>query len=288
MPLPSPSSESAKEEYRRALQRVESLHGNMAVLSRIGALLRESDTGIDEIGRLLQTDGTLCANIIRISNSVAYGFGRKSININEALIKVGFNRILALIGTTLSRQVFMKDLGAYGMTADEYWSYSYFSALFSEARAASSGHSADEAYLVGLLHAIGRVVINDILNKTKVEVYWDAAIPCEEWEDLLVGFRHDHAGAILLKSWNFDVRIYERVSSQKSATAQAADPVLLVLDYARACAELNHYRLDGEPWRLPEAHAYAASRDFDAESVAAEVERVRQSCRQLRDAIKTV
>ncbi len=282
----TPSPELAKEEYRRALQKIESLHGNMAVLSRIGQLLRNPNTGIDEIGRLLQTDGTLCANVIRISNSFAYGVGFKSTNINEALAKVGFNRILSLVGSTLSRQVFMKDLAAYGMTADDYWAYSYFCGLFSETRAASSGQSADEAYLVGLLHAIGRVVINELLIKTKVEVYWDALIACEEWEDLLVGVRHDHAGGILLKSWKFEVGVHQRVSDQKSPTAIAADPVLLVLDYARVCAELNHYRLDGPEWRLPADHPFTQSRDFDPEFIAADVERTRLNCRQIRDAMK--
>lgn len=286
MPPPISSSPAARENYRKALLRVEDLHGNMAVLSRLGGLLREPDSGIDDIARLLQTDGALCANVIRISNSVLYGIGARSRGIEEALIKVGYNRALSLVGAALSKRLFMSDLDAYGMTADDYWACSYFCAVLLEKHAFGIGESPEDAYLLGLLHAIGRVVINDLLRQTKVEVYWDRAIPCEEWEDILIGFRHDEAGAHLLRQWKFSPAIHERVARQKLPGAVADDPLLQLLDYARACAEQNHFRLDGHAWLAPDDHPWTRRPDFDTAQMAADIEQAKTACIRIREALR--
>lgn len=83
------------------MEKIEILHGNMAVLSRLGRQLRDPNTDIAGITRLLQTDGALCANVIRVSNSFQYGTGQRTTHVHDALVKVGFNRILSLIGVAL-------------------------------------------------------------------------------------------------------------------------------------------------------------------------------------------
>lgn len=286
MSSPVPSSSDAKQAYRQALQKVEELHGNMGVLAKLGVLLREPNSSADDVARLLQSDGALCANIIRTSNSAIYGYGTRSGNIHEALVKVGYNRVLSLVGASLSKRLFMRDLTAYGMSADDYWAYSYFCALFLERTAPRLGYSADDAYMLGLLHAIGRVVINDLLARTRVEVFWDRALPSEEWEEVLIGFRHDEAGAHLLRQWKFSPEVYERVARQKSPAAIAADPFLLLLDYARQCAELNHYHLGAPVWLAPEDHPWTRHRDFDPDQNARDIEQARQACLSIGEALK--
>ncbi len=286
MSQPSPLPPAEREAFRKALLRVEELHGNMAVLSRLGTLLREPDSGIDDVARLLQTDGALCANVIRISNNVLYGIGARSHGIEEALVKVGFNRVLSLVGAALSRRLFMRDLDAYGMSADDYWAYSYFCAVLLERQAFRIGESPDDTYLVGLLHAIGRVVINDLLRETKIEVFWDRSLPCEEWEEILLGYRHDEAGAHLLRKWKFGPVVHERVARQKHPASIASDPVLELLDYARLCAELNHYRIGEPSWVAPAEHPWMRRPGFDAEEMEIEVQQAKATCLRIREALR--
>ncbi len=285
--MSTPQATNAQiEEYRVALQKIEGLHGNMAVLSRLGTLLKDPNTGIDDIGRLLQTDGALSTSVIRVSNSIQFGVGQKTTSLHDALIKVGFNRVISLLGAALSKQVFMKDLVAYGMTADEYWSYSYFCAVFLEGRAQRLGKPADEAYLVGLLHALGRVVINELLSKTHPGLHWNRTTNLDEWEYLTVGFKATDAGATLLRNWKLNPAVHVRVANQNVALARAADPLLIALDYARTCAELNKYRLETNPWILPADHAIMQSPDFNPNRMADEIEQAQYTCRQVRDALK--
>lgn len=286
MSLRPPSPSPSKEEFRLALQKVEALHGNMAVLAKLGILLREPDTGIDQIARLLQTDGALCANIIRLSNSALYGAGSRSANISDALAKVGYNRILSVIGAALSKRLFMNDLGAYGMSADDYWAYSYFCGVLLEEHAMQIGVAPDEAYLVGLLHALGRVVINDLLLRTKVEIYWDPSLPAEDWETIVLGFRNDEAGAHLLRAWKFSPEVHQRVADQNNPARRAQDPLLRLLDFARRTAELNHFRIAAPAWSLPAGGLWESESDYDPALMAAAVGRARRSCLQTVEALK--
>ena len=286
MALTSTSSTSEKDEYLRILGKMESLNGNMAVLSRLGSMLHDPNNGIDDVAKLLQTDGALSANAIRASNSVRYGIGPKISNVESALIKVGYNQVISLIATALSKQVFMKDLPAYGMTADDYWTYSYFCGVFLESQAARVGIFPDEAYLLGLLHGIGRIVINELIIKGRSELMWDKTVPCEKWEELNIGFRSDQAGSTLLKNWKFSPSIHQRVADQYLPQAQAKDQLLQLLDYARCCCELNHYRLDEERWLLPTAHRYTQNPDFHARAMAEEIEKTKRTCMDVRSAIK--
>jgi HD-like signal output (HDOD) protein len=286
MALPLNLSAQDKENYLHVLGKMESLNGNMAVLSRLGIMLHDPNNGIDTIAKLLQSDGALSSNAIRSSNSVRYGIGPKISNVEAALVKVGYNQIISVIGTALSKQVFMKDLPAYNMTADEYWAYSYFCGVFLEAQAHRVGIFSDEAYLIGLLHGVGRIVLNELLIKGRSDLVWDKTIPCHEWEEQTIGFRNDQAGATLLKNWKFSPGIYQRVADQNLSHAQAKDLLLLLLDYARCCAELNQYHIDAEVWLLPTDHPYTQNPEFDARAMAEEIEAAKRTCLDIRVAIK--
>lgn len=240
--------------FEETVKSIGELHGNMAVLSKLNAVLKDLNTDISEPERLIQSDGALAGTIVQISNSPLYGFSEKSDNIAAALQTVGYNQALKLVGMALSKQVFMRDLESYGITADSYWRYSYFTAVFLERQAKTLGIDSDQAYLFGLLHSIGRVVIDEILHVREVEVFWDRFIPEKEWELLMIGFTNQKAGSLLLRIWDFPADLSARVETQNNAPKTSSDPLLPLLDYARTLA--NHLV---DPPRLralckPDAH----------------------------------
>ncbi len=226
------------KSFEETVKSIGELHGNMAVLAKLDAVLKDLNTDISEPERLIQSDGAISGTIVQLSNSPLYGFNDKSENIATALQKVGYNQALKLVGMALSKQVFMKDLESYGITADSYWRYSYFTAVFLERQAKTLGIDSDEAYLFGLLHSIGRVAINEILHSREIEVFWDRFIPEKEWELMMIGFTNQKAGALLLKIWDFPPELCKRVETQNAAPAESRDILVSLLDYARALA--NH------------------------------------------------
>lgn len=280
-------STATQKNFREAIKEVETLHGNMAVLSRLGPMLKDPNSDLGDAARLIQTDGALSGSIIRISNSAYYGTGMRSPDVNSALRKVGFNEALRLVGMALSKQVFMRDLNVYGISADDYWSHSYLTGLLLEIFAGRLGWDRDDAYMVGLLHAIGKVVLNELIHEEDVEVYWDPTYTSEEWEEIMVGFRYDEAGAILLENWKFPEGIHRRVGRQLSAGAMATDPVLGGLGFVREMVTLNEYDFGREAWAIPEDHPFLETTRTEAGVVEREVDQARTMMEQIRATIQS-
>ncbi len=250
--------QSEQQSYAQAIKRIGDLHGNMAVLSKLDTVLKDYNSSLEDAEQLVQSDGAIAATIVKLSNSALYGFGEGDNDLSSALQKVGFAETLKLVSMALSKQVFMRDLDAYGVSADSYWRYSYFVAVFMEGQAKRVGLDVSDAYLLGLLHSIGRVVITELLHADEVEVYWDRFVSESVWETSMVGFTNRVAGSLLLKSWNFTEEIYQRVEQQSDPELQAADPVLALLDYARQLALHLEDASRIEELCQPEAHPYLA------------------------------
>lgn len=278
-------SSSTKINFEEALKEIDTLHGNMGVLSRLGPLLRDPNSDIGDVTRLIQSDGALSASIIRISNSAFYRSGEKNRDVGSALNKVGFNQALRLVGIALSKQVFMRDLTAYGISADNYWSYSYFSAVFMETVARRVGMNADDLYLLGLLHAIGRVLINEILHNTRIEMYWDPSIPSEDWEAVMVGIGYDKAGQRLLEMWNFEEGICKRVGHQLNAQLIQQDAALQLLALTRNLIEHNGFDFRLSAWKAPAQHAFYERSRSEVSTIEKEVERSLKQVREIRETL---
>lgn len=273
------------KNFREAVAKIENLHGNMAVLSRLGPLLKDPNSDIGDLSRLIQSDSGLAASIVRISNSSLYGMGQRVGDVPSALSKVGFNQVLRLVGVALSKQVFMRDLEVYGISANDYWSQSYFAGLFLEEIAPRIGIDKDDAYMVGLLHAVGKVVLNELVSPSEVAVFWDPTFSSEEWEEIMFGVHYDEAGAELLERWKFPDSIYERVKTQLDKGEQSRDRILGALAFINSVLALNLYEFEREEWELPHSHPFFEQTNSDPDVLGAEI---RRSMIKLEDIRRTI
>lgn len=247
--------EAESLEHGAVYKRVRDLFPNMRVVSQLHALLRDPESSLEDAIELIKSDGVLATGVVRLSNSVYYGQGE--LNLQSAVQKVGFQETLRLVGGLLSRQLFMRDLRGYGMSADEYWTYSYYSATFMELSARSMRFNADNAYLGGLLHGIGRVVNNEILlGREAVEILWDPTLPGEEWEKVMGLSPYPAAGARILRTWGFPEDICELVARQRDPDYLNQSRLALVLDYARKLVEANRAAIGRarQEWRFIASH----------------------------------
>ena len=243
-------------EYAAVFERIRDLFPNVHVISQLYNLLRDPESSLDDAIELIRSDGVLAAGVVRLSNSAYYSTGGQQLDLSSAVQQVGFQATLRLVGDLLSRQLFMRDLQGYGMTADEYWTYSYYCAALMESASRSLRLNADVAYLAGLLHGIGRVVNNEILLEQKVEILWDPTLPAEEWEAIMNLASYPEAGASLLRTWGFPDSICELVQKQRDPDFLARSAPGTFLDYARTVIESNRAAIGRarKPWHLIEDH----------------------------------
>ncbi len=176
------------------------------ILPKLSKTIADINSGLDDIVDLLKLDAQLTANIVRISNSAAYGGGGQSQSIEDAINRLGFREVYHVVATAISRQLLNCDMPAYNLKPGELMSFSVACGLLMKNFCITLGiKETDAAYTVGLLHNIGKLIINQHYIKQGLEFYTK-----EQTEELfpgleqqMFGFDNVFAAATLLKAWNF-------------------------------------------------------------------------------------
>ncbi len=213
-----------KEQFLAAILKIERFSPAPRVLSKALGLLRNPNAEIDDIVALIRSDAALAADIIRGSNSAFYGAGERVSSLDRALQRIGFREGIRLLNHAVAHLAAGRNLGSYGIAAEDFWAESLFQGLLLEELAKETGAvSADDAHTAGLLRYIGRLAINQSIDDLGGGLFWDGTAPVDQWELANVGVTQEQAGAILLKHWQFPDPTVQAIEWQRDP-AKAVQP----------------------------------------------------------------
>ncbi len=229
-----PIDSSRPDDYRDAVLRVETLYSTPQILGRALKLVRRPDVGFPQIVDLVSRDQALTADLLHLSNTALFRRGPMCTRISEALQRLGVNELLRLICLSLSKNFFGKDLAHYGVTSGQYWCECVWSAVLMEALTRGRPIDGGEAYVVGLLFQIGKVLINEILVQIGTNVLWDGRTPVELWEQDHVGFTFADAGSMLLRRWDFPAGIVDPIAGHLKAGSDPSHSFDTLIGLVRA------------------------------------------------------
>jgi HD-like signal output (HDOD) protein len=174
-----------------------------------------------------------------------------------------------VINLSLSRQLFARDLVGYGLTAQDYWSDSVAAALVMEALAKHSELNPEDAYTIGILHAIGRVLINRVIEEHGFTIYWRGHEPIEDWERDSVGFDYADAGAMLLEHWRFPQPTCDVVCWQLQPDKTVEQMSMLgALQFTQRLLGMTGLDFENKDWQLSETDPFVLAAGLTPELVA--------------------
>jgi len=253
------------DDFKRAIQAIDALGATPAVLLKVTALAKDPNTDLETIGALLRNDGPLAADIIRISNSPYYAPATFHSNLTSAINYIGLREVIRVVNLSLSRQLFARDLPSYGVSADDYWSASVAGALVMESLAKHTGLNSEDAYTLGILHAIGRVLINRVIEGQGFAIYWDTSEPIADWERSAVGFDYAQAGAMLLEHWNFPAPTCDVIRWQLDPEKIVEQVSLLgLLQFTQRLLALTGLNFENKDWQFPETDPFVQASGLTA------------------------
>ncbi len=257
-----------KKDFAQAIKFVEDLYPNMAVLSQLANYLEDPNSSLEDVIRLIRIEPALTLDIIKISNSSYYASSQKCSDIDSALTRIGFNEALRVVALILAKELWSKDLEKYGITAEELWTESLMVSLLMEKFAQAVRMNKSKASTLGILHCIGRVVINNILEDFRIDIYWDPSIPLVEWEEAVVGFHYGEAGSRLLKNMDFPTEsqkvLKHHINPEK---ALAPDRMTDLLNYTVNLAQAVGYGFTNQDFELPEDERLQQLGQFSDEDI---------------------
>jgi len=240
------------DEFKRAIRAVDTLGATPAVLVKVAEMTNDPNSDIETICTLLRADGPLAADIIRLSNSPYYAPATFHSNLNASINYIGLREVTRVVNLSLARQLFARDLASYGVSAHDYWCDSVAAALLMEALAKHAGLNAEDAFTLGILHAVGRVLINRVIDDKGFAIFWDGHQPIEAWERGTLGFDFAEAGAMLLKHWHFPAATCDVIRWQLNPD-KIAQPVSLLgaLQFTSRLLALTGTDFEDQSWQFP-------------------------------------
>jgi HD-like signal output (HDOD) protein len=178
-----------------------------ALVQRLTQLIDEPSAGTADVGALIKEDPPLAGKVLRIANSSFYGLKEPCTSIEQASTVLGL-RLLRNVVVQAALIHGHEHLQSMGLDLELLWRRSVLTGRASAllARRAHSPFlpSVDEAYLTGLLHDIGQVVLLDNLGADYVAIVDDARrhdLPLHLAERRDLGMTHADVGGIVASSW---------------------------------------------------------------------------------------
>jgi putative nucleotidyltransferase with HDIG domain len=218
----SPSLNVIEEEKfrKRILNEVENLPAFPVIVQKIIQIVNDPKSSASDFESYVKRDQTLTAKMLRMANSSFYNVKREIILIRDAVVTLGYNTVKTIAFAAGTSSIFRKSLPQYGLNSSGLWQHSYSVALTSRMIALDLGFdedSAEEMFICGLLHDIGKLVLGKFI-KTEERVYdYDInKIDICGAEKKITGFDHTELGEIITKKWQLPEKICYAVNYHHS------------------------------------------------------------------------
>ncbi len=188
------------------IRRIQELGACPYVVSKILSVSRDAKTGARDLAQVVGTDHALTAKLLKIANSALYGAKGKITQISQAVTRTGFRSVLELaMGISVTEAFSKKGSVKGGLSRPGFWTHSLAVGLVARRLALhAKRESAEEAFVAGLLHDIGKPLLEECFPaeyRHAVDLAGALKMPIRSAEREVFGADHCFFGGVLLKSW---------------------------------------------------------------------------------------
>jgi putative nucleotidyltransferase with HDIG domain len=196
----------AKDNLDAYLDRVKTLPPTPSLMIKLMALFKEANPDIDHVATLISHDPSLTSEVLKTCNSARYCGEKPVSGMFEAIARLGFYevyRIVMMISAT--RTISVENIESV-LAVESLCRHSMATAVAASVLAKNVGEPADAAFIAGLFHDVGKIVLASAEGSRYAAVFrqWKtsgASITAAEKQQF--GFDHSEVGGRLVDRWGF-------------------------------------------------------------------------------------
>lgn len=243
-------------------ERVEREDFKLPVFSQVSLQVQEAirkDADLKDIEALILKDQALASEILRVANSAFFAGLAKLQSIQQALVRLGLNRVLSVVMMAAQKQAFQARHPFLAELMVKLWQQASACAGGCRWVALKAGYRdlAESAFLAGLLHDLGSLVIlkvlDDICRAEQAPELTEAVI-LEVIETL-----HNEYGYRVMQSWQLPQEYAEVARDHSRELGDGASVLLMIVRLVDAACSKVGIGLESDPElvleALPEAQA---------------------------------
>jgi HD-like signal output (HDOD) protein len=238
---------------KQTVGKIERLPSLPRVYAQLLAVLADEATTNDDVARILKQDMAICAKILQVVNSAFFRLPRSIGKIEEAVRYLGRTTVKHV---ALAVEVFQQGHG-FGRSTTSFSldALQRHSLRVAEAAASfvSDKQLQEDAFVVGLLHDIGKLLIASELPDHMTKVLSEMKVsntPMNVAEESVWGVSHAEVGGYLLGLWGLPYPIIEAVANHHApGRVEGAEfGILAAVHVANALAHEVESRTQAEPF----------------------------------------
>lgn len=250
-----PGAPTTPEDIENRLKTIDRLAPLPALVGQVLAVAGDPDSTARDLSGIIQADQSLTAKILQIVNSAYYGFYREIGNIDHAVVILGFDEVVNLTLAACLIQTFRDDHDPR-FDLGQFWLHSLAAAHIAKAlRAYIPEVIPKDAFVVGLLHDLGKVVLYQYFRDLFLKGVTAAAQANRRLNDASAELGvpdHAEVGAKVADAWNLPRPLVKAIRlHHQPERAESQDWTVHLAHLANFFAHLRHIGASGNP--VPDA-----------------------------------
>ncbi|MCC7492491.1 MAG: HDOD domain-containing protein [Fimbriimonadaceae bacterium] len=182
-------------------------------------LLREENSQNDQIAAALSMDTALVGQMLKLANSPYYGVSRRVSTVQQAILVLGRKVVRSLVVAAAAGDFLSKPQAGYLLRRGELWSHSMAAGCGASLLSSKVGYRPpDEAFVAGLLHDIGKVVLSGYLAECSDDLDARLAlsddVPFATLEREFTGIDHATLGGMIIEHWQLPPHLASAIRFQ--------------------------------------------------------------------------
>lgn len=213
---PSPTAPASHRQVDLILQSLDELPTLSPVAVRLLKVTGAHDSDFDQIVRLIELDPALSAKVLSLVRKAGVGAARAVTTVKRAAVMLGLEAVQSAV---LSVQIYellqqapggdeRREQGLDAFDRVGFWKHSIAVGCAADLLARQrhlTGVAAEEAFIAGLVHDLGKLALDWVLPKTYDRVIRQAQAsgrPLHTAEHAAMGVDHHQAGKRLAERWS--------------------------------------------------------------------------------------
>ncbi|MDR2789345.1 MAG: HDOD domain-containing protein [Candidatus Accumulibacter sp.] len=196
------------------LDRADALPSLPEVVTYLIRALRDDNADLETLAHHINVDPAIAARLLAAANSASSGLSKRVRSAAQVFLLLGADRVINII--LASSLIYCYDEHTSGFIAPLFWRHSLGVAICAQALAEQTGIDPELAFISGLLHDIGRLLMYTAspchVLKALDRCHHDD-VPLIVAEREVFGYDHCQSGRVLANAWNLPSDIEDAIAA---------------------------------------------------------------------------
>ncbi len=234
------------------------------IVTRILKTIFDEGSSIKDISKIVRLDSALTSKVLRVVNSAAFSLPKQISTLDHALAILGLETLKKiLLSLSIFDTIFQEDKANCLFNKSYFWRHSL--AVANVAQNIAHGlhyEHPDEAYVAGLLHDVGKIIMEQILGEDYTnylkKLTINPTIMSTQSEDEYLSVNHALIGKLALEKWDLPeslqkaVELHHGTKEKDSEMINELTAIVSVADFICWTQALGSFKIFFHPTLAPE------------------------------------